>query len=136
MEPCPNEDELVGFVEGRLSLERAREVAAHADECALCTNVLALPRGDAAPRTLGRYVLSRCLGAGGMGLVYLAYDPELDRKVAIKLLHPDAESDEDLAERLRREARALARLSHPNVVTVYEVGTVSNQVYVAMEFVD
>ena len=132
---CPNDDELLGFVEGRLPVGRAREVAAHADEGVVCTNVLAVPR-HTTPRTLGRYVLSRCLGAGGMGLVHLAYDPELDRKVALKLLHPEASADEDLAERLRSEARALAQLSHPNVVTVYEVGTVANQVYVAMEFVD
>jgi serine/threonine protein kinase len=135
MLPCPNDDELLGFVEGRLPVVRAREVAAHADDCVVCTNVLAVPR-DITPKTLGRYVLSRCLGAGGMGLVHLAYDPELDRKVALKLLHPDANADDDLAERLRREARALAQLSHPNVVTVYEVGKVADQVYVAMEFVD
>ena len=75
--------------------------------------------------TLGRYVVLDRLGAGGMGVVYAAYDPELDRKVALKLLRPDA--DRALAAerrtRLLREAQAMARLSHPNVIAVYDVGT-------------
>jgi tetratricopeptide (TPR) repeat protein/predicted Ser/Thr protein kinase len=77
------------------------------------------------------------LGAGAMGVVYSAYDPELDRKLAVKLLHPGASSREAKAtrNRLRREAQALARLTHPNVVTVHDVGTHRGRVFVAMEFV-
>jgi serine/threonine protein kinase/tetratricopeptide (TPR) repeat protein len=74
---------------------------------------------------LTRYVLVRRLGAGGMGVVYLAYDPSLDRKVAIKLLRvaPGDERAQSAHTRLLREAQALARLSHPNVVAVHDVGT-------------
>jgi len=89
--------------------------------------------------TLGRYVVRELLGSGGMGVVYAAHDPELDRKVAIKLLHPNA-SNRLLGSEgrtwLLREAQAMARLYHPNVVSVYDVGKFEDQVFVAMEFVD
>jgi len=74
-----------------------------------------------------------------MGEVYAAYDPELDRKVAVKLLHVSAGVGPALGEqkaRLLREAQAIARLSHPNVVVVHDVGSFEDQVFVAMEFVD
>src|SRR6266545_7953734 len=87
-----------------------------------------LPRGTA----LGRYVVLDRIGAGGMGVVYSAYDPELDRKVAVKLLHvAAAEAAERQRARLMREAQAMARLAHPNVVTVYDVGTHGDAVFVA-----
>jgi tetratricopeptide (TPR) repeat protein/predicted Ser/Thr protein kinase len=89
--------------------------------------------------TLGRYVVLHRLGGGGMGVVYTAYDPELDRRVAVKLLRPDAASGVTASEgrtRLLREAQALARLSHPNVVAVHDAGTFGEQVFIAMEFVD
>ena len=84
---------------------------------------------------MGRYVLLDMLGAGGMGVVYAAYDPELDRKVALKLLLPGAGETAAGQTRLLREAQALARLTHPNVVAVYDVGTHHDQVWIAMEFV-
>ena len=84
-------------------------------------------------RALGRYVVLARLGSGGMGVVYAAYDPELDRKVALKLLHG---AKDDAQPRLLREAQAMARLSHPSVVTVHDVGTVEGRIYVAMEFID
>src|SRR5687767_10591922 len=74
----------------------------------------------------GRYVLLEELGAGRMGVVYTAYDRELDRKVALKVLHK-AGGDA----RLLREAQALARLKHPNVVTVYDVGRLEDRLFVA-----
>jgi tetratricopeptide (TPR) repeat protein len=86
---------------------------------------------------IGRYVVLRPLGRGGMGLVVLADDPELDRRVAIKLLRPGG-GGEDVARaqrRLQREAQAIARLSHPNVVAVYDVGTYADGVFIAMEYV-
>ena len=95
-------------------------------------------KGRGAPAKIGRFVVLREIGAGGMGVVCAAYDPELDRKVAVKLLHPSLSGSdrEDVARaRLQREAQALARLSHPNVVAVHDVGTFAGQVFVAMEFV-
>jgi eukaryotic-like serine/threonine-protein kinase len=90
---------------------------------------------------LGRYVILARVGSGGMGVVFSAYDPELDRKVAIKLLRgsPGGSGPKELAEqraRLLREAQAMAKLSHANVITVHDVGTIDDQVFVAMEFVD
>jgi eukaryotic-like serine/threonine-protein kinase len=86
--------------------------------------------------SIGRFLVIEPLGEGGMGVVYAAYDPELDRKVAIKLLHPRVGDSADLRARLLREAQAMARLTHPNVVSVYDVGTFKDDVFVAMEFVD
>jgi tetratricopeptide (TPR) repeat protein/predicted Ser/Thr protein kinase len=89
-------------------------------------------RGD----PLGRYFILKQIGEGGMGVVYSAIDPELERKVAIKLLRTDASDDTTGRTRLLREAQALARVSHPNVISVFDVGTVGNQVFVAMEYID
>ncbi|HVK63877.1 MAG TPA: serine/threonine-protein kinase, partial [Polyangium sp.] len=91
-------------------------------------------RVDGAP-TLGRFLLLRKLGEGGMGEVFSAYDEQLDRRVAIKLLHA-AYAPEETQKRMFREAQALARLSHPNVVTVYEVGEVDGDVFVVMEHIE
>jgi tetratricopeptide (TPR) repeat protein len=92
-----------------------------------------LPAGTA----IGRYRLLECIGAGGMGIVYAAYDPELDRRVAIKLLRTREGPQRDARNaRLLREAQALARLSHPNVIAVHDVGTFADHVFVAMEFVN
>lgn len=87
------------------------------------------------PATAGRFRIDGRLGAGGMGVVYAAFDPELDRKVAIKLLHADSAS-ETQQERMRAEARALARLDHPNIVGVHEIGTLGSRLFIAMELVD
>jgi len=84
---------------------------------------------------LGRYVILSLLGQGGMSVVFLAYDPELDRKVALKLMRTGQLGTQGRS-RLSREAQALARLSHPNVVPVYDVGSVEDQTFVAMEHVD
>lgn len=87
---------------------------------------------------LGRYVILTTLGEGGMGVVYAAYDPELDRKIALKLLRDlgDAAGNEQARARMLREAQAMARLSHPNVISVHDVGIVDGRVFIAMEFVD
>ena len=91
---------------------------------------------DGAASRLGRYILLRKLGEGGMGVVFAAYDEDLDRKVAVKLLHPAHRADSDLRLRIVREAQALARVSAPNVVHVYEVGEINEQMFIAMEFVN
>jgi serine/threonine protein kinase len=87
---------------------------------------------------VGRYLVLSSLGAGGMGVVFAAYDPQLDRKIALKLLRSGlAVSSKDARTRLRREAQAIAQLSHPNVVSVYDVGTTDDgDLYIAMEFVE
>ena len=86
---------------------------------------------------VGRYTLVGELGRGGMGVVVAAHDPELDRRVAIKLISAGAGAHrEQLQARLLREARAMAKIRHPNVVSVYEVGEHEGQVYLAMEQVD
>lgn len=88
---------------------------------------------------VGRYVIRERLGAGGMGEVFAAYDGELDREVALKLIHASRVDDKDATlrecERLRAEAQALARLNHPNVVQIYEVGRHEDQTFLAMELV-
>ena len=98
------------------------------------------PSGFLPPdEVLGRYVVLYRLGAGGMGVVYAAYDPKLDRKVALKLLRKvsdDPSKRKRGQERLMAEARALARLSHPNVVAVHDVAVHHGRIVVAMEFVD
>ena len=87
--------------------------------------------------SIGRYIILGPLGRGGMGEVYAAYDPELNRKIAIKLLRArGGASTVDGHTRLLREAQAIARLSHPNVVVVYDVGTFQETVFIAMEFVE
>src|SRR5215468_1393004 len=86
---------------------------------------------------LGRYTVRERIGRGGIGEVFSAHDPELNRIVALKMLRPGlaGESPEARA-RFQREAQAMARLSHPNVVAVYDVGSVDERVYVAMERVE
>ena len=89
--------------------------------------------------SLGRYVVLGLIGKGGMGEVYAAFDPELNRKIAIKLLKasgPDAAAAADGRQRLLREAQAIARVSNPHVVVVHDVGTFGDAVFVAMEFIE
>ena len=86
--------------------------------------------------TVGRYLVLERLGAGAMGVVYAAYDPKLDRKIALKLLRP-VEGHGDQARRtarLEREAQAMAKLSHPNVGAIFDVGVYQEQVFLAMEY--
>lgn len=93
--------------------------------------------GDVAvAMTIGRYEVETPLGEGGMGVVYAARDPVLGRRVALKLLSSAAPRDERRRARMVREAQALARLSHPNVVQVYEVGVHGDDMFVSMELVE
>ena len=91
--------------------------------------------GAPLPPVLGHFTLGEVLGAGGMGIVFAAQDSRLDRRVALKLVRPGGAGAEARA-RLVREGKALARLSHPNVVTVYEVSAVDEQVFIVMELID
>jgi serine/threonine protein kinase len=89
----------------------------------------------AEPARIGRYVIIRRLGHGGMGIVYLAYDPQLDRKVAIKMLREDLGAAAQGHARVQREAQAMAQVSHPNIAHVYEVGESAGRLYIVMEYV-
>jgi tetratricopeptide (TPR) repeat protein len=84
---------------------------------------------------LGRYVVLDRIGAGGMGVVYAAYDPSIDRRIVLKLLQADPQAQGSVGQRMR-EAQAAARTQHPNVVAVHDVGTFEELVFIAMELVD
>ncbi|MFY0524582.1 protein kinase domain-containing protein [Archangium gephyra] len=160
---CLDESTFMELMLGGLPPERAAEVDRHLDACPTCRRLVAeafrarTPTGLAEPATLqspapaasveavlprgtpvGRYLVLERLGAGGMGVVYSAYDPELDRRVALKLLRVAAlglDAEEGRAH-LLREAQAMARVSHPHVVSVFDVGTFGEQVFLAMEYVE
>lgn len=118
---------------------------AHLDECEWCRLLVAeVARGDDEPATppvleleagtrIGRFALGEELGAGATGVVFRARDPELGRDVALKLLHYRAGAGDE--EHLLREARAMAKLAHPHLVPVYEVGRWEGSIFVAMELV-
>src|SRR5262252_4953875 len=92
----------------------------------------------AEPATLGRYQIERVLGKGAMGVVYEALDPKLNRKVAIKTIlvsQLDEETAKDFSRRFVREAHAVARLNHPNIVQVYDFGEEGGLAYLVMEFI-
>ena len=156
---CMDDEEALALFERRLSPEETAAIEHHADSCAACRMLMAhvarvwtSPASDMpspadlrsadsdvhAGTRLGRYVVGKLIGEGGMGVVYEAYDPALDRTVALKLLRPEVLASErgTLArERLIREARAMARISHPNVLHVYDVCVVDERVTFAMELV-
>jgi serine/threonine protein kinase len=93
----------------------------------------------AIPQKIGRFVVLRQLGKGGMGAVYGVYDEQLDRRVALKLLHPGI-GGSARQQRMLHEAQAMARVSHRSVVQVFDVGTVNtpdgDQIFITMEYID
>lgn len=91
---------------------------------------------DLTGKTLGKYRLVEQLGQGGMAQVYKAYQPELDRYVALKILHPHLTGDEDFAARFQREARAIASLHHPHIVQVYDSDTAEGLAFLVMEYLE
>ncbi|HLL22263.1 MAG TPA: serine/threonine-protein kinase, partial [Kofleriaceae bacterium] len=136
---CPAEDELVRLVEGALGDASLASIERHVDTCEQCAAVLAglgaLDSAASRPRVVGRYQLDRRIGGGGMGEVWAAWDPQLRRDIAVKLVKPERADDGRERERLKREARALARLGHPNVLAVYDVGETEDEVFIATELV-
>jgi predicted Ser/Thr protein kinase len=135
MSACPPVDRLLAFASGELTDDKSAEVEGHIDSCAECRAALSNYAKGGPPPALGRYRIDTVLGSGGMGIVYRAYDPQLARPVAIKVVRRAGEDTAGRA-RLVREAQALARLSHPNVCHVYDVGSEGDEVWVAMELVD
>jgi hypothetical protein len=155
---CIGDNTLVELVENSMSPGEAKHLDRHFARCADCRRrwaaLAASPsRMAQAPTTpagvgahidlksgtrIGRFVISHEIGRGGMGVVFAARDPHLDRTAAIKLLHGTG-GDEPVAraqERLLAEARAMARLDHPNIIKVYEAGLFQQETYIAMEMVD
>ncbi len=146
---CPSENEILDFALGVLPPVQAESLHHHLDSCGSCQRLVgeaARVEGQAAPAppppplargaTVDRYLILEQLGVGGMGVVYAAFDPQLDRKVALKLLRADLGAAPERRARLLGEAQALARLSNPHVVTVYEAKALGDQVFVAMELVE
>ncbi|HVZ72477.1 MAG TPA: protein kinase [Polyangia bacterium] len=158
---CLDDNAVLAFLEGRLSAERMSDAEAHLSTCASCRETVTLSAPAvlsmtalgsapvaraasalAAPATLergasvGRYVVLGAVGRGAMGEVYAAFDPELNRKVALKLLRASDKDTRDGRTRLLREAQATAKLQHANVVVVYDVGTFGDSVFIAMEFIE
>jgi tRNA A-37 threonylcarbamoyl transferase component Bud32/tetratricopeptide (TPR) repeat protein len=141
--PCPDERTIAAFVSRSMSATVEINLESHVADCAECRQLaFALAGADAPPpghepsARIGRFEVVAPIGAGAMGRVFRARDPELGREVAVKVRHGHARLDLDGELRLRREAQALARLSHPNVVAVHEVGHDDGAVYVAMEYVE
>ena len=144
---CLTDDLVAEFVEGRLEGERLSSAEEHVSSCDPCAELIAAVAGTrtggASPEPMelatgahvGRYVLLDAIGAGGMGTVYAAHDPSLDRKVALKLVRADRGGPQ-LEKRLLREAKAMARLAHPDVITVFDAGMHGGQLFIAMELVD
>jgi tetratricopeptide (TPR) repeat protein len=151
---CPDHETLASYAEAQLEAAEAERLRAHVDTCASCREVLVTlvrsshptpgaitesPWDVPVPGTvLGRYRVTGVRGAGGMGVVLSAYDPQLDRQVALKLLRPDGDqSDPERGrQRLVREAQLMARVRHPNVVTVHDVVADEQRVVIAMELVE
>jgi tetratricopeptide (TPR) repeat protein/tRNA A-37 threonylcarbamoyl transferase component Bud32 len=139
---CPDETELVEYVEGLLPEEGTKALDQHVDACTSCRRVLASfalgsrppeePAGDALPAAGERYEIHDVVGTGAMSVVYAATDRVLDRKVAFKVLR---DPDPDQAVRLQREAQAMAKLAHPNVVPVHDVGIANGRMFLTAELV-
>ena len=92
--------------------------------------------GLAPGETFGRYTIEASIGAGGMGIVLVAHDNVLDRKVALKIIRPDRQDKEEACARFFREARLAARLTHPNTIRVYDLGEIEETPFIAMEYVE
>jgi len=139
---CPTDKTFTRLLEGLLSDAELQALQAHGDGCLACGRTLAELARTMTPGNgdwLGeRYQLLEPLGIGGMGVVYTAFDTKLQRKVAVKRLRDlaAAASAERRRARFLREAQLLASLSHPNVLTVHDVGGVDPELYVVMELVD
>ena len=159
---CPDH-EIALLVAGELPPAAAAALRRHVEGCSSCRQVLAnlgrdapsaeasTAHGATAPAILraalepppgtrfDHFVVERTLGRGGMGVVLAARDETLDRVVAIKIVRPQlfrSRPHRDATARLLREARAMARISHPNVITIHAVGTVDDNVYLAMEYIE
>jgi Tol biopolymer transport system component len=132
---CQSDKDLRREIESLLDARERAEDFLSPDELHAHIRGLSVP--EAAPgKRLGRYEILSAIGAGGMGEVYLAHDAELNRRVALKVLPAQFTRDEERVVRFRREARAASALSHPNIVTIYDVGRTGETWFIATEFVE
>ncbi|MBK7863846.1 MAG: tetratricopeptide repeat protein [Archangiaceae bacterium] len=143
---CFDENTLLDLAAERLGASQAAEVRSHLRACEMCAEVFAtvsLGSGATPPPArrelppgarLGRHQVVRVVGRGGMGIVYAAHDPLLERQVALKQLRPAASAK--VREELLREARALAQLEHPHVVPVHEIEEVGDELFMVMDLVE
>ncbi len=148
-EACPDPETLSAMALGTLSTSSRDLVVSHMAGCVPCRELVSVlsssrpaarPSSDAALRAgdkVGRYELGERIGVGAMGEVWTARDPDLERTVAIKVLRDRAPSlaGTEGSARLRAEAQSMARVQHPNVVGIYELGTAEDRVFCAMELI-
>lgn len=144
---CPTDETLAHLAQGKMSGDQLAALESHLDRCPPCRQMLSAISAGSSPlvrpesavlapgERLGRYQIERLLTTGGMGVVYTARDVGLGRRVALKLMR-GAFGGEAGRVRLRREAQAMAQLSHPNVASVFELGEVDGRVFLAMELVE
>jgi eukaryotic-like serine/threonine-protein kinase len=139
-QPCPPADLLSAFAAGQLGTDEVPALELHLADCADCLATVALlaheaPHSAALPpgSLIDRYQILAFVGRGSFGVVYAAFDPKLDRRVALKLLHADGGVDED---RFLGEVRAMAKVSDPGVVAIYDAGRFDDRSYIAMEYID
>src|SRR5712692_11707921 len=88
------------------------------------------------PDKIGKYEVIERIGRGGMGMIFKAHDPVLDRPVALKVISSEIEVTDELRARFFREAQACAKLSHPNIVTVYDMGEDDGRLFIVMELLE
>jgi hypothetical protein len=139
---CLDDETIVGLLDGAGVADRG-ELVQHLDTCASCRRLVADASANAddtlrAGAMIDRYTVTSVLGMGGMGVVYAAHDGQLQRDVAIKVLRDEllAEHPGDARAWLLREARTLARLSHPNVIAIHDADVDHDRVFIVMELVD
>jgi serine/threonine protein kinase/Tfp pilus assembly protein PilF len=134
---CAGDEVLRGEVEALLAAHQRAENFIETPVAALATRIVKNGQADLLiGHTIGHYKISKRIGAGGMGEVYLASDITVGRKAALKLLPTHLTGDAERLKRFQQEARAVAGLNHPNILTVYEVGTDSSTRYIASELIE
>jgi len=156
MDGCLEETTVLAFLGGTLRPAERSTIEAHIAACGACADLVTWTAADQATSTMrlagregrpfvgqlhpgarvGRYQILGAVGRGGMGEVYAAYHPDLDRRIALKVVQSADGGETEGRVRLLREARAIARLSHPNVVTVHDAGTFGDRVFIAMELIN
>jgi serine/threonine protein kinase len=137
---CEGDAEVRREVDSLLSFDGQAERFIETPAMEIAARALASGQSSASPpdsiKNIGPYQLVSQIGQGGSGDVYLAIDTRLDRKVALKLMSDDFAGDRDRISRFRQEARTTSTLSHPNIVTIFEIGEVDNRHYIATEYVE